>query len=143
MQCARQPPVTSFVGDRRPRAIIFFSVAVTRPPLCSGRDTAPCSHPRPRNRLRGFQGAGRSLPAGETVRSGASETTGQKIKSAINEGYSDRAGWGVRFPMRVACIGILPLSPLPAQRRLTPPRSGAGCKVKIRVRELELLYGGR
>ena len=37
----RLPPVTSFVGDRRPRAISFFSVAVTRPPLCSGRDTSP------------------------------------------------------------------------------------------------------
>jgi len=29
------------------------------------------SHPRPRNRLRGFQGAGRPLPPVETVRSGA------------------------------------------------------------------------
>ncbi len=36
-----RPPVTSFVGDRRPRAISFFSVVVTRPPLCSGRDTSP------------------------------------------------------------------------------------------------------
>jgi len=52
MRCARQPPVTSFVGDRRPRASFFLvgatparrpasTVAVTRPPLCSGRDTSP------------------------------------------------------------------------------------------------------
>ena len=38
---ARLPPVTSFVGDRRLRAIIFYLVAVTRPPLRSGRDTSP------------------------------------------------------------------------------------------------------
>ena len=34
---------------------------------------------------------------------------------------------------------MLPLSPLPAQRRLTPPRNGAGCKVNIWAQELKLL----
>ena len=71
---ARMPPVTSCVGDRRPRAISLFSVAVTRPPLCSGRDTSPRFAPSPSKPLRGFQGAGRPLPPVETVRPGAPKT---------------------------------------------------------------------
>jgi len=64
---ARLPPVTSIVGNRRPRAIIFASVAVTHPPLRSGRDTSPWFAPAPSKPLRGFQGAGRPLPSVETA----------------------------------------------------------------------------
>lgn len=37
-------PVTSFVGDRQPRAFSFLPAVVTRPPLCFGRDSDSLSH---------------------------------------------------------------------------------------------------
>jgi hypothetical protein len=61
----------SLLGGAPRSRRLALPVVVTRPPLCSGRDTSPSMRPCPRNRCRGFQGTGRSLPAVETVRSGA------------------------------------------------------------------------
>ncbi len=86
------PPVTSFVGDRRQPAISFLSVAVTRPPLRSGRDTSPWFAPSPSKPLRGFQGAGRLLPTVETVRSGAPETQVKRSSRRSSRTCSNRTG---------------------------------------------------
>ena len=113
------PPVTSFVGDRWPRAISFFSVAVTRPPLRFGRDTSPWFAPSPSKPLRGFQGAGRSRPAVETVRPGAPETRVKRSSSRSSMSCYDGAGRFAYSTTGMACIGVPPLSPLPAfPRRL-------------------------
>jgi len=110
---ARLPPVTSFVGDRRPRAIRFFSVAVTRPPLRSGRDTSPWFAPSPSKPLRGFQGAGRSRPAVGSVRSGAPKTQAKR-SNLWSGGNNDAPGLSAdvvaRCVQRVSAFRLFPRS---------------------------------
>ena len=80
---ARLLPVTSFVGDRQPRVISFFSVAVTRPPLRSGRDTPPWFAPSPSKPLTRIPGRLTVPPFGRDRQVGRSENQDQKIKQAI------------------------------------------------------------
>ena len=114
MRCARQPPDSSFVGDRRPQAIIFFSVAVTRPPLYFGRDTSPLYAPSPSKPLKRIPGRRTVTPSGRDVRSGAPEKTRSKDETCDQQGVIlIGKGLSVRISMQAAHIGVPPLSPLP------------------------------